>query len=432
MPQTENLRRAALVTGGAKGIGRAICRALAENGMNIAVNYAGSAAAAEETAAACRALGVQAVTLQADVRSPEACQKLVEDTAAAFGRIDVLVNNAGITADKLLLRMTEADFDNVLATNLKGAFFCTKAACRFMMHQRYGRIISVSSVVGLHGNAGQVNYAASKAGLIAIRFGLQGICSCPTTACAGGTNAIGDAFHRIRDGYEDRMLCGGSESCISPLGVGGFASMKALCTADDPARASIPFDARRSGFVMGEGSGVLLLEELEAAKARGAKIYAEVVGYGANCDAYHFTAPAPGGAGGAACMRLALADGGVVPEQIGYINAHGTSTHLNDSCETTAIKTVFGGHAYKLAVSSTKSMTGHLLGGAGGVEGVFTALALHDAFLPATVNLQEPDPELDLDYIPNHGRAAQVEYAMSDSLGFGGHNACVVFKRWEG
>ena len=228
------------------------------------------------------------------------------------------------------------------------------------------------------------------------------------------------------------MLCGGSESCISPLGVGGFASMKALCTADDPARASIPFDARRSGFVMGEGSGVLLLEELEAAKARGAKIYAEVVGYGANCDAYHFTAPAPGGAGGAACMRLALDDGGVVPEQVGYINAHGTSTHLNDSCETTAIKTVFGGHAYKLAVSSTKSMTGHLLGGAGGVEGVFTALALHDAFLPATVNLQEPDPELDLDYIPNHGRAAQVEYAMSDSLGFGGHNACVVFKRWEG
>ena len=251
------------------------------------------------------------------------------------------------------------------------------------------------------------------AGQIAIRFGLQGMCSCPTTACAGGTNAIGDAFHRIRDGYEDRMLCGGSESCISPLGVGGFASMKALCTADDPARASIPFDARRSGFVMGEGSGVLLLEELEAAKARGAKIYAEVVGYGANCDAYHFTAPAPDGAGG-------------------YINAHGTSTHLNDSCETAAIKTVFGGHAYELAVSSTKSMTGHLLGGAGGVEGVFTALALHDAYLPATVNLQEPDPELDLDYIPNHGRAAQVEYAMSDSLGFGGHNACVVFKRWEG
>ena len=175
MPQTENLRRAALITGGAKGIGRAICLALAENGMNIAVNYAGSAAAAEETAAACRVLGVQAVTLQADVRSPEACQKLVEDTAASFGRIDVLVNNAGITADKLLLRMTEADFDNVLATNLKGAFFCTKAACRFMMHQRYGRIISVSSVVGLHGNAGQANYAASKAGLIGLERARPGV-----------------------------------------------------------------------------------------------------------------------------------------------------------------------------------------------------------------------------------------------------------------
>ena len=268
---------------------------------------------------------------------------------------------------------------------------------------------------------------------VAIAKGYRGPSLTVSTACSSGGDAISTACMLIMSGQADAVLAMGTESALSPLFIQGLASAHALSTNNEnPQQASRPFDKDRDGFVIGEGGGALIIETEENAKKRGAKIYAEVVGYGANCDAYHFTAPAPGGTGGAACMRLALADGGVEPEQIGYINAHGTSTHLNDSCETAAIKTVFGGHAYKLAVSSTKSMTGHLLGGAGGVEGVFTALALHDAFLPATVNLQEPDPELDLDYIPNHGRAAQVEYAMSDSLGFGGHNACVVFKRWEG
>lgn len=274
-----------------------------------------------------------------------------------------------------------------------------------------------------------VNMAAAQ---VAIRFGLKGQCSCPVTACAGGTNAVGDAFHRIRDGYERAMLCGGAESCISPLGMGGFASMKALSASSDPNAASLPFDARRTGFVMGEGAGVLLLEDLEQAQARGAHIYAEVVGYGSNCDAYHFTAPAPGGAGAADCMRLALADGGVQPQQVDYINAHGTGTPLNDICETAAIHSVFGPHAGELAVSSTKSMTGHLLGAAGGVEAVFTALALRDQFAPPTIHSAQPDPDCDLDYVPNTGREMKMEYALSNSLGFGGHNACLALRRWEG
>ena len=270
------------------------------------------------------------------------------------------------------------------------------------------------------------------AGLIAIAFGLKGMCTCPVTACAGGTNAVGDAFRYIRDGYAEVMLCGGAEAAVTPLSIGGFTSMRALHVGDDPNRASIPFDAKRSGFVLGEGAGILILEEYEHALARGAKIYAEVVGYGATCDAYHMTAPAPGGEGGARAMAQALSDGGVAPEQVGYINAHGTSTPLNYSGETAAIKAVFGDHAYKLAVSSTKSMTGHMLGAAGAVEAIFTALTLRDGYLPATIHYQEPDPACDLDYVPNQGREAQVAYALSNSLGFGGHNACVLLKKWEG
>ena len=219
---------------------------------------------------------------------------------------------------------------------------------------------------------------------------------------------------------------------MCPLGIGGFTSMKALSTATDPDAASLPFDARRGGFVMGEGSGVLVLEELEHARARGAHIYAEVVGYGANCDAYHFTAPAPGGAGAIDCMKLTLVDADIAPEQVDHINAHGTGTHMNDACETAAIHAVFGAHAKEMTVVSTKSMTGHLLGGAGGIEAVFTALALRDQFAPPTIHYAQPDPECDLDYVPNTGRQQEMQYALSNSLGFGGHNACIALRRWEG
>ncbi len=269
------------------------------------------------------------------------------------------------------------------------------------------------------------------AGNIAIRTGFKGMCTCVVTACASGTNAVGDAFHYIRDGYAEVMLCGGAESTITDLGIGGFTAMQALNTTDNPNRASIPFDKERSGFVMGEGAGALILEEYEHAVARGAKIYAEVVGYGATCDAYHITAPSPDGSGGAAAMTMAVKDADITPEQVGYINAHGTSTHLNDAGETAAIKTAFGEHAYKLMVSSTKSMTGHLLGGSGAVEAIFTAMALHDGFIPATINYQVPDEECDLDIVPNEGRNIQVNYALSNSLGFGGHNASILLKKWE-
>ena len=270
------------------------------------------------------------------------------------------------------------------------------------------------------------------AGRIAIRYGLHGMCTCPVTACAGGSNAVGDAFHYIRDGYADAMVSGGAEATITSLAIGGFTSMSALTTASDPKRASIPFDKERSGFVMGEGAGILVLEELEHAKARGAKIYGEIVGYGTNCDAHHITAPDPTGTWPAACIQQALSDAGIAPEQVDYVNAHGTSTPLNDSGETAALKKVFGDHAGKLMVSSTKSMTGHMLGAGGAVEAIFSLLALKDGFVPATINCQVPDPACDLDVVPNVGREADIKYAISDSLGFGGHNACLVFHKWEG
>ena len=267
------------------------------------------------------------------------------------------------------------------------------------------------------------------AGNIAIAYGFHGMCTCPVTACASGTNAIGDAFRQIRDGYADVMICGGSEASITPLGIGGFTSLKALSQAEDPKRASIPFDKERSGFVMGEGAGVLILEEYEHAVNRGAKIYCEVAGYGANCDAHHITAPLEDGSMAAKCMQMAMDDAGILPENIDYINAHGTSTPLNDKGETKAVKLAFGEHAEHVMMSSTKSMTGHLLGASGAVEGIITALSVQNDFVPATIGYQVPDENCDLDIVANEGRNVSVNYAMSNSLGFGGHNATVIFKK---
>ena len=270
------------------------------------------------------------------------------------------------------------------------------------------------------------------AGNIAIAFKLQGPCECIVTACASGTNSIGDAYRVIQRGEADMMFAGGTEAAISPAGVSGFAAMKALCSDhnEDPAHASRPFDKNRSGFVMGEGAGIIVLEKLEHAKARGAHIYAEIVGYGRNDDAYHITTPAPGGITQAKCMKLALDDAQLKPEEIDYINAHGTSTHFNDQSETEAIKNVFGEHAYNLAVSSTKSMTGHMLGAAGAVEAIATILSVENDIVPPTINYETPDEGLDLNYVPNTAQARKVNAAISNSFGFGGHNACLVFKKF--
>jgi len=268
-------------------------------------------------------------------------------------------------------------------------------------------------------------------GQISIRYGAKGPNSCVSTACATGTHAIGDSYQRIQRGEADVMITGGAESVITPMAIGGFAAMKALSTRnDEPEKASRPFDKDRDGFVVGEGAGILILEELGSALKRNSKIYAEVVGYGLNADAYHITAPSPGGEGAAQCLKMTLESSGLKPEEVDYINAHATST-MADSLETTAIKTVFGKHAYKLAISSTKSMIGHLLGAAGGVEGVFSVLAISTGIIPPTINYENKDPECDLDYVPNKARTEKVNVAASNSFGFGGTNAAIIFKRFE-
>jgi len=271
------------------------------------------------------------------------------------------------------------------------------------------------------------------AGQVSIRFGAKGPNSATCTACSASAHAIGDSFEIIRRGDADAMIVGGSEAAITPMGVGGFAALRALSTRnDEPQRASRPFDKDRDGFIIGEGAGIVVLEELEQARRRGAPIYAEVVGYGMSADAYHITAPAEDGEGGVRVMGLALKKAGIRPEQVDYINAHGTSTPHNDRLETLAIKRCFGEHARKVAISSTKSMTGHLLGAAGGLEAGIMALAVHHQAVPPTVNLDHPDPDCDLDYVPHTSRRLKIEYALSNSFGFGGTNAALLFKRYEG
>lgn len=269
-------------------------------------------------------------------------------------------------------------------------------------------------------------------GQISIKFGAKGPNSAVATACATGSHAIGDAYRIIQRGDADAMIAGGTEAVITPLGVAGFSAMKALSTRNcEPEKASRPFDRDRDGFVMGEGAGIMILESLEHALNRGAKIYGEIVGYGMTADAYHITSPAPEGEGAARCMAMALKDGGVAPSEVDYINAHGTSTRYGDELESNAIKAVFGEHAYKMAVSSTKSMTGHLLGAAGGVEAVISVLSIYNDIVPPTINLDTPDAECDLDYIPHKSRKMAVNYALSNSFGFGGTNACLLFKKFK-
>ncbi len=267
-------------------------------------------------------------------------------------------------------------------------------------------------------------------GQVSIKYGAKGPNSCVSTACATGTHAIGEAFRLIQRGDAEAMIAGGTESVITPLGVGGFAAMKALSTRnDEPERACRPFDKNRDGFVVGEGAGIMILEELGCALKRNAKIYAEVVGYGLNADAYHITSPSPDGEGATNCLKMAIRSAGLQPEEIDYINAHATATSA-DSLETKAIKNTFGDHAYKLAISSTKSMIGHLLGAAGGVEAVFCVMALDTGILPPTINYENKDPECDLDYVPNQARRAEINVAVSNSFGFGGTNAAIIFRKY--
>lgn len=339
-------------------------------------------------------------------------------THFAIAASDEAVKDSGLKIDE-----SNAEMVGTYISSGIGDFWAIEREHEKLLNSGPGRVspfFIVSAIVNL------------ASGNVSIRHGAKGPNSATATACSAGAHAIGDSFRIIERGDADAMICGGAESAITPMSVSGFDSMRALSRRnDEPKRASRPFDAERDGFVIGEGAGILILEELEFAKARGAKIYAEIVGYGMSGDAFHVTMPDETGSGAIRVMQRAIKDAGISPEQIGYINAHGTSTPYNDKFETLAIKKVFGEHAYKLAVSSTKSMTGHALGAAGGIEAVFSVLSLYENQLMPTINYENPDPDCDLDYVPNEPRNQSVEYVLSNSFGFGGTNACLIFKRYE-
>lgn len=341
----------------------------------------------------------------------------------AFTHFAVAASDEAVRDSGLKIDDSNAEMIGTYISSGIGDFWAIEREHEKLLNSGPGRVspfFIVSAIVNL------------ASGNVSIRHGAKGPNSATATACSAGAHAIGDSFRIIERGDADAMICGGAESAITPMSVAGFDSMRALSRRnDEPTRASRPFDAERDGFVIGEGAGLLILEELEHAKARGAKIYAEIVGYGMSGDAFHVTMPDETGSGAIRVMTRAIKDAGIDPNQVGYINAHGTSTPYNDKFETLAIKKVFGEHAEKLAVSSTKSMTGHALGAAGGIEAVISVLSLYNGQLMPTINYENPDPECDLDYVPNEPRNQEVEYALSNSFGFGGTNACLIFKRYE-
>jgi 3-oxoacyl-[acyl-carrier-protein] synthase II len=341
----------------------------------------------------------------------------------AFSHFAIAASDEAMRDSGLKIDESNAEMVGTYISSGIGDFWAIEREHEKLLNSGPGRVspfFIVSAIVNL------------ASGNVSIRHGAKGPNSATATACSAGAHAIGDSFRLIERGDADAMICGGAESAITPMSVAGFDSMRAMSRRnDDPQKASRPFDSERDGFVIGEGAGILILEELEFAKARGAKIYAEIVGYGMSGDAFHVTMPDETGSGAIRVMQRALKDAGITPEQIGYINAHGTSTPYNDKFETLAIKQVFGEHAYKLAVSSTKSMTGHALGAAGGIEAVISVLSLKENQLMPTINYENPDPECDLDYVPNEPRNQEVEYVLSNSFGFGGTNACLIFKRYE-